>query len=91
MVFVPRHQQFRCALKGAKEMPKALPRNAFQNFSQFAERNVFQSLAFAIQVLVQLNSGLLHLGVRVCRPTYQDEILAPGKPFVTIFIVQPHS
>src|ERR1043166_7843477 len=55
---------------------------------KFLAGYALQGLSAALQVLVQLDGLLLHLGVRGFAPTKQREVPALGDPCMAILVVQ---
>jgi len=53
--------------------------------AQLADGDIFEPLSAAVEVLINLDGRLLHHGMRLLRTTKQDEIIAPGQPFMTVF------
>ena len=55
------------------------------NIAKFANRNILESLAAAVEVLVNFDGGFLHDRMCVVRSTQQRKIVAAGNPLMSIF------
>ena len=71
-----------------EKRPTVLFHDVMTDIAQLAHGDIFQPLSVAIEVLVELDRGLLHHSMRVLRPTKQDEVVATGQTLVAVLGVE---
>ena len=65
--------------------------NLMGDIDKLLPGDLFESFAFMFQLFVEFYRLLLHEGVSILRPPIEAEILAPGNPAVSVFIIEPEA
>lgn len=65
--------------------------NRFEDISQLLRRDIDQSLAALIELLVDFDRRFLHASVRLLRPATEHEIAATGDASLAVFSIQSDS
>ncbi len=59
--------------------------------AEFSRRDIFKTLSVAVEILVNLDSRLLHQTVRFLTAAEQKEVFAAGEPSVAVVVVEAES